>query len=269
MANPSSSRPSRLADLILKVYLAVFFVYMFLPLIVMVVAAFNAFPYPALTPWKGFTLDWFPRLFADERLMGGLVTSILLGLAVTAVSVPLGLAGALVVARGTRASSGVIYAALVSPILMPGVVLGISTLVFWRGFGVSGGLFTAGAAQTSFIASYCMLLILARLARQDPVLEEAALDLGASPWFVFRRVTLPFLAPALATAAVIAFLQSFENYNTTVFAIGNGHTLVTEIGARLRFGLTPAINALGVIFLLVTVVGAVAFARAGRSRPAG
>lgn len=263
-----SDRLSPAADLILKVYLALFFVYMFLPLIVMVIAAFNAFQYPALSPWKGFTLEWFPRLVEDERLMGGLATSILLGICVTAASVPLGLAGALIVARGTRKTSGLFYAMLVSPILMPGVVLGISTLVFWREIGISGGLFTAGAAQTSFIASYCMLMILARLARQDPVLEEAALDLGASPWFVFRRVTLPFLAPALGSAAVIAFLQSFENYNTTVFAIGSGYTLVTEIGARLRFGLTPAINALGVIFLIVTAVAAIGFAIANRRKPA-
>jgi spermidine/putrescine transport system permease protein len=256
------------ADWILKVYLALFFLLMFLPLIVMVVAAFNSFPYPALSPWRGFTLEWFPKLIEDKRLMGGLATSIGLGLAVTAVSVPLGLAGALVVARGTRRFSGVLYAALVSPILIPGVVLGISTLVFWREAGIAGGNFTAAAAQTSFIASYCMLLVLARLARQDPVLEEAALDLGASPWFVFRRVTLPFLAPALGSASAIAFLQSFENYNTTVFAIGSGYTLVTEIGARLRFGLTPAINALGVLFLLLTVIAAVGYGLAARGKSA-
>jgi spermidine/putrescine transport system permease protein len=251
---------SRTAGFVLAVYMTVFLVYLFLPLVVMVAAAFNSFPYPALTPWKGFTLEWFGKLAADDRMIGGLINSVLLGAGVTAVSVPLGVAGALVVARGAGKAAGLAYSLLVSPILIPGVVLGLSTLVFWRQVGIPGGLFVAGAAQVSFIASYCMLLVLARLARQDTSLEEAALGLGAGPWLLFRRVTLPYLAPSLAAAAVVAFLQSFENYNTTIFAVGGGYTLVTEIGSRLRFGLTPALNALGVIFIAFTLVTSFAFA---------
>jgi spermidine/putrescine transport system permease protein len=111
-------------------------------------------------------------------------------------------------------------------------------------------------AQSTFIAAYSMLLFMARLQRQDRTLEEAALDLGASPWLVLRRITLPFLAPTLFTAAVLAFLQSFENYNTTVFSIGGNYTLVTEIGSRFRFGLSPVINVIGFIFVVVTVIAA-------------
>jgi spermidine/putrescine transport system permease protein len=114
-------------------------------------------------------------------------------------------------------------------------------------------------AQATFIASYSMLMFMARLQRQDRTLEEAALDLGASPWLLFRRVTLPFLMPTIVTAAVIGFLQSIENYNTTVFAIGGSWTLVTEIGSRFRFGLSPVINAIGVIFVALTIIGAVAW----------
>ena len=102
-----------------------------------------------------------------------------------------------------------------------------------------------------------MLLFMARLQRQDRSLEEAAFDLGASPFLVFRRITLPFLAPTLLTAPpIIGFLQSIENYNTTVFAIGGDWTLVTEIGSRFRFGLSPVINVIGVLFVVATVLGA-------------
>ena len=133
-------------------------------------------------------------------------------------------------------------------------------MIFWRDmFGVQAGLFTAMIAQTSFIASFCMLMFMARLQRKNPSLEEAALDLGASPLLVFRRVTLPFLGPTIFTATVVAFLQSFENYNTTFFAIGGDHTLVTEIGSRMRFGLSPIINAIGFIFMLLTIITALLY----------
>jgi spermidine/putrescine transport system permease protein len=149
---------------------------------------------------------------------------------------------------------------MVSPILTPGIILGIGTLVFWRELGLAGGLVTAMLAQVTFIAAYVLLMVTARLQRQDRAQEEAALDLGASHPMVFRRITLPFLAPTLATAAILAFLQSIENYNTTVFAIGGQWTLVTEIGSRFRFGLSPVINVIGVLFVAVTVIVAVAWA---------
>lgn len=245
---------------VLNAYLVLFFVYMFAPLLVMAAAAFNAYPQPSVTQWRGFTLAWFGRLVRDERLVAGLEHSLLIGAGVVLASLAFGLSGALLLTRLEGRAAGLLYTVMVSPILTPGVIIGISTLTLWRQVGVSGGLLLAGVAQTTFIAAYCMLLFMARLQRQDRALEEAALDLGASPFLVFRRVTLPFLAPTILTAAVIGFLQSFENYNTTVFAIGGNWTLVTEIGSRFRFGLSPAINALGVIFIAITVTAATAYA---------
>jgi spermidine/putrescine transport system permease protein len=190
---------------------------------------------------------------------------------VVALSVPLGLAGALVLHRMQGRAAGFLYAVMVSPILTPGIIIGISTLIFWRELGVPGGKFTATVAQSTFVASYAMLMFLARLQRFDPTLEEAACDLGASAFLVFRRILLPFLAPTILTAAIIAFLQSIENYNTTVFSIGGDWTLVTEIGARFRFGLSPVINVIGVLFVVVTVICAslwVWLRERGRLRPA-
>jgi spermidine/putrescine transport system permease protein len=265
---------TRTSSLILNAYLVLFFLYLFLPLIVMSAAAFNSYPYPSITEWRGFTLKWFGELAGDTRILTGLWHSILIAGGVIAVAIPLGLSGAFLLTRLQTRWTTLLYAVLVSPILVPGLILGISTLIFWGTLGVPGGLFTALMAQATFIASYCMLMFMARLQRQDRVLEEAALDLGASNLLMFRRITLPFLRPTILTAAVIAFLQSIENYNTTVFAIGADWTLVTEIGSRFRFGLSPVINVIGVLFVVVTVIAATAWVvvrnreqRRARARP--
>ena len=257
---------------VLNLYLGVFFLYLFVPLGIMVLAAFNANNTPSATDWQGFTLDWFTGRFddggnlevrgllQDARFLQGLWHSLLIALGVIVISIPLGLSGALLLTRLESRANTLLYTLMVSPILMPGIVLGVSTMIFWRDmFGVEAGLFTAMVAQSVFISSFCMLMFMARLQRQDRLLEEAGLDLGASPFLVFRRITLPFLMPTIATAAVIAFLQSIENYNTTFFAIGGSWTLVTEIGARMRFGLSPVVNVIGVIFVVITIMAAIAY----------
>lgn len=241
---------------VLGLYLLLFFLYMFGPLIIMVLAAFNDSPYPTVTQWRGWTLHWFASLMADRELWLGLQNSIVIGAGVVVLSVPCGLAAALMLTRMrlSRTSRNVIYGVLVSPVLAPGILLGISTLIFWQNFGVGGGPLLAMVAQTSFIAAYCMLLFMARLQRFDLTLEEAALDLGASHTQVFRKILLPFLRPVVLTACVLAFLQSLENYNTTVFAIGGGRTLMIEIASNVRHGLTPMVNALAVVLIGFTIV---------------
>jgi len=253
------TREGQWAGVVLNAYMVLFFVYLFAPLVVMTLAAFNAYDYPSVTQWRGWTLKWFGELARDERILQGLRNSVIVGIGVICVSIPLGLSGAFILTRLQSRWTGVLYGVLVSPILTPGIILGISTLIFWRNFEVPGGLFLAMMAQATFIASYSMLMFMARLQRQDRSLEEAALDLGASSVLVFRRITIPFLMPTIFTASVIAFLQSIENYNTTVFAIGGNWTLVTEIGSRFRFGLSPVINVIGVIFVVITIVAATVY----------
>ena len=248
------SRAREWSGAVLNAYLVAFFAFMFAPLAIMVAAAFNSYPSPSVTQWSGFTLEWFAAIPRDARIVSGLGNTLLIAAGVIAIAIPLGTAGALVLSRLESGANAVLYTVLVSPIMMPGIVLGVTSMIFWRdAFGVQAGLFTATMAQASFIASYVMLLVMARLSRQDRTLDEAAADLGASPLFAFRRVTLPFLAPALVSAALIAFLQSVENFPTTFFSIGPDHTLVTEIASRMRFGLSPMLNAIGVLFIAVTV----------------
>ena len=146
------------------------------------------------------------------------------------------------------------------------MLIGIATVIFWRDMTTMAGMrylfngtLMTVVAQSSYISAYCMLIFLARLQRFDRGLEEAALDLGASHAQVFRHVLLPFLAPAVLSAAVIAFLASFENYNTTTFSILADKTLTTVLAGRVRQGTTPAISALAVLIIAATVLGALVY----------
>lgn len=248
-------------------YVVVFFGYLFGPLLVMGVTAFNTPNYPTAYPFETFTLHWFSDLLADRDMMEGLWNSVIIGFGVVALSVPAGLAAAIVMNQIYSRARGLYYLITVSPVLTPGVIIGISTVIFWKDFAeitltkpfLYKGIILAIFGQSSFIAAYCLLIITARLQRFDRALEEAALDLGASYPQVFWHILLPFLKPALVSAAVIAFLSSFENYNTTTFAILADKTLVTVLAGEVRQGTTPALSALAVIIIAISLAGAIVY----------
>ncbi|HAV65633.1 MAG TPA: ABC transporter permease [Verrucomicrobiales bacterium] len=265
------ARQSAIFRTVFNGYLILFFAYMFLPLIFMSVAAFNAASSPSAYPWQGFTLEWFDRLFEDSQMGWAIVNSTVISLGTVVLAVPLGLAGALLLTQLSARTRSTFYALMVSPILIPGTILGISTLILWDGVGLHGGLVLSVIGQTTYVASYCMLLILARLQRFDYSHAEAALDLGAPQHAVFTAIILPFLRPALLTAGILAFLQSFESYNTALFTIGNKTTFTVFIASRVRLGLNPTINAVGVIMVVATILLAVLYEinrrRATKRRP--
>ncbi|APZ54324.1 ABC transporter permease [Salipiger abyssi] len=261
------------ADGLLTLYTWAFLCFMFLPLLLMVLSSVNDVSPPSVTDWRGVTGKWYAffwmpeealradpvlRALDRDRFVGCFGNSVLVAALVVPLSLMLGLAGAVLLTRWRSRANGVLWWVLLSPMLAPGIVLGLSALVFWGRLGVDAGLFTIVMAQTTFIAGYPMLILMARLQRQPVELEEAALDLGATPFRVFRRLTLPYLAPALASAAVIAFMASMENYNTTMFAKGGACTFATEIGAMARNpnGHPPVINAVGTVIILLTVAAA-------------
>lgn len=261
-----------LPRVIFATYMALFFIYLFLPLVVMAAATFNTSKFPTVAPWLGTTLGWFAALWADQGMWKALRLSILVSLGVIAISLPIGTAAALFLNSLQDRYRGFLYALMVSPLLTPGVAIGIATLVFWRQAGVGGGVLLIILAQSSFIIAYVMLMVAARLQRFDRTLEDAAIGLGASRFMVFRRILLPYLKPSLLAATFIAFLQSFENYNTTLFVRGTETPLTVYIATKVRTGLTPAVNALGLILIVLTIVAAVAYelnrkARSGRAAP--
>jgi len=259
----------------IAVYLGIFFTYLFGPLLVMGVTAFNTPTYPQAFPFQTFTTHWFADLLGDRDMMEGLWNSIIIGLGVICLAVPVGLAAAIVMTQVYWRARSLYYLVVVSPVLTPGVILGISTVIFWKDFteatgtkqieilgmdfGLYSGIFLSIIGQSTFICAYCMLVFLSRLQRFDRAQEEAALDLGASFPQVFWHILLPFLRPAIFSSAILAFLSSFENYNTTTFAILANKTLVTVLAGRVRQGTTPALSALAVIIVGISLIGAIAY----------
>jgi spermidine/putrescine transport system permease protein len=249
-------------------YILLFFLYLLGPLGLMGVTAFNKPNYPTVLPFEGFTLDWFVKLWNHRQMMEGLWNSIIIGIAVVCLSVPIALAASIILNQIYYRARGLFYLVTISPLLTPGVIIGISTVIFWKDAlavtDITKSLFYKGVilsifGQTSFVAAYCMLIISARLQRFDRSQEEAALDLGASYPQVFWHILLPFLKPALFSAAVIAFLSSFENYNTTTFAILADKTLVTVLAGEVRQGTTPALSALAVVIITISLIGAILY----------
>lgn len=268
MSGPGMTGSERIFNALFWLYLIAFGLYLFAPLIIMGAAAFNESRFPTVIPWQGTTTDWFAQMWADRAMWQSLWTSLIVAVCVVVVAVPIGTAAALVLTSLHARAKGFAYALMVSPLLTPGVVIGISTLILWRQLGVGGGVFLIVLAQSTFIICYVMLMVMARLQRFDRTQEEAALGLGASKVMVFRRVTLPFLRPALLAASGLAVLQSVENYNTTLFVRGFETPLTVFIATKVRTGLTPAVNALALIIIAATVIGAIAFEIARRRRAA-
>ena len=269
-------------QLMIGIYIFVFFAYLFGPLIIMSITAFNSAEFPAITPWECFSWRWFAEgkvtydgqrlagLLADTKLQDGILTSMRIALGVVVLSVPIGMAAAIVLTQVNSKLRTLFYSMAIMPVLFPGVVIGISTVVLWdRIASMTGGgaiadigrngVFLTILAQTCFISTYCFLIFVARLQRFDKTQEEAALDLGASQTQVFVKILVPYLMPAIASSAVIAFLYSFENYNTTVFSILSDQTLTTVIASKVRLGISPAISALALVIIVITLVAAISY----------
>lgn len=252
-------KPAAFSRWVFHIYMAVFLAYMLLPLVVMGGAALNDSRFPSVYPWVGFTDRWFIDLWQDERMWIAIRNTVLVALGVVGLSVPIGTAAGILINGLSGTTRSLLYGVMVAPILTPGAVIGISTLLFWNKFSVPAGLHLSVLGQTSFIAAFVMLLVLARLQSFDDGLEEAALDLGASHTQVLRRILLPHLYPAIGAGAAIGFFQSVENFNTTLFTRGNSDTLTVYVGSKVRSGITPTINALALILIGFTVIGVIAY----------
>ncbi|MCO6384327.1 ABC transporter permease [Oceanicola sp. 502str15] len=251
-------------------YVVAFFLYLVAPLVAAGVFAFNDSMFPSL-PWNGFTWDWFfspnePKLglFHDDRLLQGLGNSLYIGVIVAALSVAVGTCNAFLFVRKDFRFKNALYVLMVVPLVIPGVILGISILVFastlanladqWFGLFLTWlrpGVPLVVLGQFSFLVTITSLVIAARLQKFDISLEEAALNLGASRVRTLATVTLPFLVPAMFSAFVVAFLVSFENFNTTLFLVGSDSPLtITMYDRMVKAGSTPVLNATSVVLML-------------------
>jgi len=263
--------PTGLRLMLWRLYVALFYGFLFAPLVVVGVFAFNASLFPS-PPWKGFTLDWFvghpfgkSGVLLDPDMLGAVLTSIWVALPVATLSVAVGTANAFLLERRKFWGKSFLSVAMLWPLVIPGVILGISILAFASRIAngledaldtdldfMRPGLPLVILGQASFIVSIATLVVGARLRKFDKSLEEAALDLGASSGRVFRTVLMPFLKPALVGAFLIAFLMSFENFNTTLMLVGSDSPLPIYMYGQMREGATPAINAISLILVLAT-----------------
>ncbi|HIP83557.1 MAG TPA: ABC transporter permease [Desulfocapsa sulfexigens] len=254
-----------------RLYISLFYIFLIMPLVTICVLAFNDSNFIAL-PWNGFSTDWFFAntderlgLFKDEDLMLSVWTSLQTGFFVALFSTIVGTMAALLFEEEQFRLKGLLYFLALSPLVIPGVVLGISILLsstyagtymeeaFGLEFEFLGPSFwLVVIGQFSFGATYVMLLVGARLKKFDRVLEEAALSLRATRFEVIRLITIPFLRPAIIGAFVVAFLISFSNFNTTIFLVGSDPTLPVDLYSRIKFSSTPVLNA--VSFMIVAFI---------------
>ena len=275
---------SRLFDGLYLAYLVAFFVYLALPLLVTAAFAFNDSSFPSL-PWQGFTLDWYladgsagrTGLFHDDGLLSALWVSAQIAFWVTVASVGLGCVNAVLFERLQFRGKEFLYLLMLLPLVIPGVILGVSILVFYSGmandvsrlWGLELDVFRPGMTlvvmgQVTFITTLATLVIGARLRKFDPQLEEAALNLGATPLVAWFTVTLPWLMPSIFGAAAMAFLMSFENFNTTVMLTGSDTPLTVALFNRLREGSTPVLNAVALFLMVVSALLALLTMRQSR-----
>jgi spermidine/putrescine transport system permease protein len=278
-------------------YILGFLGYLYSPLVLTSILAFNDSDIPSF-PWKGFTLDWFYNpnygstngsgsaagqlgmgsaggrmgVFNDMNMMNSIKTSLMVASAVTALSLIVGTTTAFLFERQRFRGDSSLYFTMMAPLVIPGVILGVSILSFANTLvgplrlvlGTEAarpivsllrpGLFLVVLGQFSFIGTMATMIISARLRRFPIEQEQAAMDLGASRIRAIFGVTIPFLTPALISAGIIAFLMSFENFGTTLFLIGSDPTLPILFFSRLRFSVSPAINAVSVVLMLGTVL---------------
>jgi len=247
---------SRLFKSSFRIYACIFFIFLMAPLIVVAVFAFNDSMFPSL-PWNGFTWDWFfsdvePKLglFNDHQLYKSIATSFLVATCTTVLAVSLAVNNAFLFERKTFRGKSVLYMLMLLPLVIPGVILGVSILImsstianyFDEVWAIDIELLRPGLAlvvigQFAFITTICTLIVAARLRNFDLSLEEAALNLGATKLQAIRTITIPYLLPAIIGAAVISFLMSFENFNTTLMLVGSDSPLTITLYDRYVKGL--------------------------------
>lgn len=276
----STGKSKSLSHLFFYSYILLIIIFTMGPLLIVTVLAFNDNP-SASFPWQGFTLDWFHSrtpdrvgLFDDARMVAAIGSSLKVAFAVTVISVILGINNAFLFVREKFIGREFLYMLMLGPLVVPGVVLGTSILAFShsianaldKAMGVGAGIFLRPGfwlvvlGQVSFVATTTTLIVTARLRKFDTSLEEAAMDLGATRVSAVMNITLRFLTPAVIGAAIIAFLFSFENFNTTYFLSGPDPTVPIVLYSRLRFGISPEINAISVVLMVSTgILGLLGF----------
>lgn len=232
-------------------YLVGFLVYAFLylPLLVVVIFSFNDSRLNA--EWVGFTWHWYEVLFANERMLEAARNTLLIGVVSSAVATILGTFAGLALHRYRLK---ILSLLVLAPVAIPEILMGLSLLLFFVAMNLTLGLISIVLAHITFCIGFVAVVVRARLAGMDESLVEAARDLGASPWQAFRRVTLPLIMPGVLAGALMAFTLSVDDFVVTFFVAGPGaSTLPLQIYSMLKIAVTPEVNAISTLLMLLTL----------------
>ncbi len=260
---------ARLVRLLLGGWAVCIFVFLFAPIVLLVLFAFNANRYGTF-PFTGWTWSWFGQVFHDYQIKDALTTTLKVAVQVTIVSTIVGTAAAFPLVRSTLPFRSGVRIGLTLPIMIPGLLIGVSLLVFLTDvFHMQLSSTTAVIGQAVYCTPFVLLLVASRLQGFDRSLERAASDLGANTYARMRYVVLPLIAPAIFAGALFAFTLSLDEFIITLFLIGGGNTLPIYIYTQVKFGITPEVNALATLLLLASLtLIALAFALPALGRKA-
>ena len=242
----------------MRVFFVLVVLFLYAPIAVLLVFSFNRSSIPAF-PLSGFTLRWYHDFLRNGAMRGALETSAIVAAMSSVVAVALGILASLALARRGFRGKGLVTALLLSPLVIPFVVLGVAMLLLFHTLGIQLSLLTVMIGHVVISLPYTILVMLPRLEQIDRSLAEAAYDLGAGPLTTFRRVTLPLILPAIISAFLIAFTTSFDEYALASFLIGTRQTFPIFLYSALRFpNNLPQVIAVAVIVLMFTLVVVVA-----------
>lgn len=226
--------------------------FLYAPIAVLILFSFNASRLSA--SWHGFTLHWYRVLADDQALLTAVRNSLAVGGTSTVIAVILGVGAAVGMEGLSRRGQRVVEGALVLPLVIPEVMMGVALMLFFVLIKWPLSLVTVTVGHAAFNLPIVVVMVRARLRKLDPRLEEAALDLGATPWQAFRHVTLPLLMPAIAGAVLMAFTISLDDFIVTFFTAGPGSTtLPLKVYSMVKSGVSPEINALSAILVLLSM----------------
>ena len=232
---------------------AFFFAFLYIPIFILVALSFNA--NDVATIWTGFTFDWYRVVLENPNIVRTAQNSIIVACSATVAATLIALAAALGMHGKPFKGQGTFNGLIGLPLLVPEIVTAVASLVFFLSIGLQLGLLTVILAHIVFCVPFAYLPIRARLDGTDPKLLEAASDLYATPWRAFVRVTLPLLAPGIASGAMLAFITSLDDFVITYFVAGAGATtLPVYIFGMIRIGITPEVNAVSSILLAFSIV---------------
>jgi len=243
----------KLVTRLLGVWTGFVLLFFYLPIAVLVLFSFNQSKLNIV--WTGFTLNWYTSLWHDTVLVRALQNSLIVAVFTTLISLVLGTAGAWLLYRYRYRASSVLETLAFLPMIVPEVILGVSLLILFVTIGLQLGYTTIVISHVTFCFPFVMASVQARLAGLDPALEEAALDLGATPLQAFTKVLVPYLMPAIVSGGLMSFTLSLDELIVTYFTASAGtRTLPLEIFGRVKKGLDPSLNAISTVFIAVTVL---------------